>query len=70
MSKSVLEAVIGKALVEAEFRAALLADPEQALAGYELSDREKASLKSMDSETLELAARRLLRSQNTRSSSG
>ena len=61
MSKAVLEAVIGKALVEAEFREALLADPDEVLAGFDLNKSEKASLWSMEIETLESYARILLR---------
>jgi len=61
MSKEALEIVIGKALVEIEFRKALLADPDLALAGFDLSEAEQASLKRMDSESLEALARALQR---------
>ncbi len=61
MSKEAFESVIGKALVEAEFRDALLADPDQALAGFDLTEAEKARLKNMDSETMEALARALQR---------
>ena len=37
MSKEAVESVLGKVLLEAEFRAALLADPDQALAGFDLT---------------------------------
>jgi len=53
MSKEAVEAVMGKALLDAEFRKALFADPEKALAGYDLSETEKAQLKGLDSETLD-----------------
>lgn len=56
MAKEALELVIGKALLEASFRAALLADPDQALAGFELTKAEKAALKHLDGETLDALA--------------
>jgi hypothetical protein len=59
MSKEAIEAVIGKAILDAEFRKLLLADPDQALTGFDLTDTEKASLKSMDSETMEALANTL-----------
>ncbi len=68
MSKTVLESVIGKALMEAEFRQALLADPDQALAGFDLTEAEKASLKNMDSETMEALAVALARKKGRRPS--
>jgi hypothetical protein len=54
MSIDAFEAVIGKAAVEAAFRDLLLADPDQALAGFELTEDEVFILKKIDSETLEL----------------
>jgi hypothetical protein len=59
MSKEAVEAVIGKAVLDAEFRNALLADPEKALAGFDLNETEKASLKSLDSETMDVLANTL-----------
>jgi len=53
MSNEAVEAVIGKAILDAEFRKALFADPEKALAGFDLSETEKAQLKGLDSETLD-----------------
>lgn len=53
MSKEAVESVIGKSVMDAEFRKLLLSDPENALAGYELTDTEKAGLKNIGSETLE-----------------
>ena len=44
MSIDVLESVIGKALLDTEFRNLLMIDPEAALAGFELSEPEKARL--------------------------
>jgi len=59
MSKAVMESVIGKAILETEFREALLASPERALDGFALTPAEKNSLKRMDSETMEALARAL-----------
>lgn len=53
MSRDAFEAVIGKAAVEAEFRDLLLADPDQALAGFHLTEEEASILKRIDGETLE-----------------
>jgi hypothetical protein len=57
MSKKSIEAAIGKAILDAKFRAALLAAPDKALAGFDLSSAEKNTLKRVDGETLELLAR-------------
>ncbi|MBN2148291.1 MAG: Franean1_4349 family RiPP [Anaerolineales bacterium] len=56
MSKEAVEFAIGKALLDAAFRAALLADPEKALAGMDLTQAEKAALKRLDGETLDSLA--------------
>ena len=53
MSKEAVESVIGKAVLDGEFRRLLMADPEKALAGFALTDSEKAELKNLDSETLD-----------------
>ena len=53
MSKEALEAVIGKAVLDSEFREALFADPDKALEGFELVGEEVAALKSIDTETME-----------------
>lgn len=58
MSQNSVEHVIGKALLDADFRDMLLANPEQALSGFALTESEKKYLKRVDAETLdELAAR-------------
>ena len=56
MSKEAVEAVIGKAVLDSEFREALFADPDAALAGYELTTGEIAALKAIDAETIESCA--------------
>jgi hypothetical protein len=56
MSQEAVEAVIGKALLNAKFRTALLANPDQALAVFDLSRAEIAKLKRLDVETLDVLA--------------
>ncbi|MBN1146601.1 MAG: Franean1_4349 family RiPP [Anaerolineales bacterium] len=59
MSKEAVETVIGKALLDEGFREALLADPGQALAGFDLTKVEIDGLKRLDGETLDALARSL-----------
>ena len=56
MSKEAVQAVIGKAVSDSKFREALFANPDKALAGYELTDEEKAALKHIDAESMESLA--------------
>lgn len=56
MSKEAIEAIIGKAVVDRQFRAALFADPDQALAGYDLTEEEIAGLRAIDAESLDSLA--------------
>ena len=56
MSQKELEAVIGRAIVDPEFRLALFADPTAALAGYELVKEEIMVLRSVDAESLDACA--------------
>ena len=56
MSREALEAVIGRAVIDAQFRLALFADPESTLASFELTDTEVAALKMMDAESLDALA--------------
>jgi hypothetical protein len=65
VSRQVLEDVIGRAILDSEFRLKLFADPDSILAGYELTSAELAALKSIDAESLDACAdgigRRVLR---------
>jgi len=63
MSKECFQLVIGKAVLDLEFRQALFADPDQALSEFKLSAAEKNNLKKIDSEALELMAKTLCISQ-------
>jgi hypothetical protein len=53
MSKEAVQAVIGKAVTESEFRELLFANPDEALEGYELTEEEMGALKAIDAETME-----------------
>jgi hypothetical protein len=53
MSKEAVEAIIGKAVLDTEFREALFANPDEVLAGYDLSEEEVAALKAIDAEAME-----------------
>jgi len=47
MSQETVVEVITKALVDAEFRSQLFADPGAALSGYDLTEEERASLSAL-----------------------
>jgi len=59
VSQQALEAVIGRAVIDEEFRLRLFADPEAALDGYALTEGEVAALKRVDAESLEACGSRL-----------
>ena len=61
MTQRELEAVIGRAILDQEFRMALFADPTAALAGYELTEAEVAALRSVDAESLDACGNWLTR---------
>jgi hypothetical protein len=56
VSRQALEAVIGRAILDEEFRLALFADPEAVLVEYELTEQEMAAIRSVDAESLEASA--------------
>lgn len=53
MSKEAVEAIVGKAVLDSQFREALFANPEKVLAEYDLSEEEVAALRAIDFETME-----------------
>ena len=53
MTQRELEAIIGRAILDQEFRMALFANPPAALAGYELTEAEGAALRMVDAESLD-----------------
>ena len=59
MSKRAMEAIIGRSLMDHAYRDLFFADPNQALAGYELTKEERTARLAVDSETLEAFAERL-----------
>lgn len=48
MSEEVVQFIIGRAVTDTEYRELLFTDPDQALAGYDLTEEEAASLKDID----------------------
>jgi hypothetical protein len=56
MSQSATEAVLGRCVMDADYRVLLFADPDQALAGYDLTKEERAALLAIDAETLDAFA--------------
>ena len=56
MSQKVVEEVIGKAVVDAEFRSQLFSNPEAALSGYDLTEEERASLSALEADVFEAFA--------------
>lgn len=65
MSQKELEAVIGRAILDQEFRMELFADRAAALAGYQLTEAEVTALRMVDAESLDACGsgltRRILR---------
>ena len=57
MSKKCLETAVGKVILDDEFRTFLFADPDRALAAFNLSPAETVRLKRLDDETLEFVAK-------------
>jgi hypothetical protein len=53
MGEDAVAQIIGRAVMDDDFRALLLSNPEQALQGYDLSDDETEALKSLKQEDLE-----------------
>ena len=54
-----MQAVIGRCLLDVAFRELLFADPDRALAGYDLTSGERAALFGIDAEMLDACAERL-----------
>ena len=59
MSKQTVERVVGRAVLDSEFREALFADADEVLTDYELTEEEIAALKAIDFETMESFAARI-----------
>jgi hypothetical protein len=59
MSQSDVQAVLGRAATDSEFRNQLMGDAASALAEYDLSDEERDALSNLQSETLSAFAESL-----------
>lgn len=59
MSQERLQAIIGMAVTDREFREGLLSHPLAAVAGFDLSDEERAVVASIRAKSLEQFAARL-----------
>jgi hypothetical protein len=59
MSQQALEAILGRCVIDDDYRTLLFAAPDQALAGYPLTREEQAALLAVDAETLDAFAARL-----------
>ena len=56
MSKQAMEAIRGRSVLDDSYRHQFFADPNRALAGYDLTKEERAALLSVDAETLDAFA--------------
>lgn len=59
MSLESLQTIIGRAVMEPEYREKLFNDPEAALGGFDLSEKEKDALKSLEREKFDEIASEL-----------
>ncbi len=58
MSKENVQTIIGRAILESEYRKLLFSDPGKALEDYELTGEETQALKSLDPEKFDVVATR------------
>ncbi len=56
MSQASVEQVMGKLLIDAEFRKAVAANPTEALAGFDLTAEEREGLANADASSFEALA--------------
>ncbi|MBO9312609.1 MAG: Franean1_4349 family RiPP [Chloroflexus sp.] len=56
MSQTAVEQIIGRAVVDPEFREKLIADARAACAGYDLTEEELEALERLDAESLKAFA--------------
>ena len=56
MSTENVEQIIGKAVVDSEYRELLFTEPDKALEDYELTEEEKSALKGMEREEFDSVA--------------
>ena len=53
MSRQVVEQIVGRMVTDPEFRNLLFSDPDQALAGYDLTMDERQAILSTESKNIE-----------------
>ena len=53
MSKENVEQIIGKAVIDGDYRELLFSEPDKALEGYELTEEESTALKGIEREKLD-----------------
>ncbi len=56
MSKETVQTIIGRAILEPDYRSLLFTDPAKALEGYDLTEAQTQSLKTLDQEKFDEAA--------------
>ena len=56
MSQATVEKIVGRLVLDADFRQQMAKDRTKALAGYELTDEERAGLANLDLAEIEGAA--------------
>jgi hypothetical protein len=56
MSLENVQTIVGRAILEPEYRTLLFSDPTKALEGYDLTEEETQALKSMDKGKVDLLA--------------
>ena len=59
MSLETVKEIIGKAVIDIEFRTLLDSDPDKALQGYELTGEERASLEGLKADKFDTVASEL-----------
>ncbi len=59
MSKESVQTIVGRAILEPEYRKLLFSDPGKAMEGYELTGEETEAIKGLDSEKFDVVANQL-----------
>jgi hypothetical protein len=59
MSQQAMEAILGRCVIDEDYRILFFENPDQALVGYDLAREERAALLAVDAETLDAFAAQL-----------
>ena len=62
MSREMLEKIIGRAAMDAQFRQRMVKDPENALEEYRLTEEQLLAIKAIPADALEKFANQLVKS--------